>query len=426
MKYKIKRIENMSLKKQLVCITLVALVISAFMLGVILPKILKPFYERVVYAYLAQPARFIKPETNKMGEDIAFIIITRSGAVYTSDNLRDMIPSLRTEQIINLAKNTKGKFTDSGNTYYYLWGEKEGARNLILTDQTQIIEQEKSLLGIIFPTMIATISITIILLFTWSQYILNKIKKLEKKTNSLITGEKIEGKEFIIDDELNELNTTIEQVRNELKQKDEYKNMMFQNLSHELKTPISVIQSYIEGVQDEVIEKDEAIKIIAEETTSLAHQVNTILQINKIDYLKDSKKYLGSKTDLKKVIPEVIEKHKLIKQDLSFIFNFEGNEDCIFTGTEEMWKAVIDNILGNFIRYAKSEIYINISNKTIILKNDGEKIREDILKKIFLPYVKDKGGQSGLGLSIVKKIVNIFGYDITAKNTENGVEFEIK
>ena len=426
MKYKIKRLENMSLKKQLVCITLVALVISAFMLGVILPKILKPFYERVVYAYLAQPARFIKPETNKMGEDIAFIIITRSGAVYTSDNLRDMIPSLRTEQIINLAKNTKGKFTDSGNTYYYLWGEKEGARNLILTDQTQIIEQEKSLLGIIFPTMIATISITIILLFTWSQYILNKIKKLEKKTNSLITGEKIEGKEFIIDDELNELNTTIEQVRNELKQKDEYKNMMFQNLSHELKTPISVIQSYIEGVQDEVIEKDEAIKIIAEETTSLAHQVNTILQINKIDYLKDSKKYLGSKTDLKKVIPEVIEKHKLIKQDLSFIFNFEGNEDCIFTGTEEMWKAVIDNILGNFIRYAKSEIYINISNKTIILKNDGEKIREDILKKIFLPYVKDKGGQSGLGLSIVKKIVNIFGYDITAKNTENGVEFEIK
>ena len=49
-----------------------------------------------------------------------------------------------------------------------------------------------------------------------------------------------------------------------------------------------------------------------------------------------------------------------------------------------------------------------------------------MLSKIFLPYVKGKKGQSGLGLSIVKKTVNIFGYDITAANTEDGVEFVIK
>lgn len=427
MKYRIKKIENMSLTKQLVCVTLVALVICAIIMGVILPRVLKPFYELSIYAHLKQPSKFIEPGTNKMGDDIAFIIVTRGGAIYTSDNLSQMIPDLSYNELLNFATESKGKIETDKNTYYYLWGERNGANNLILMDNSYIKTQAKSLLGIIFPTMISTILVTIILLFTWSQYILKKIKKLEKKTKSLITGEKVEGKEFIIDDELNELNSTIEQVDKQLKEKDEYKNMMFQNLSHELKTPISVIQSYIEGVTDGVVEKDEALKIIEEETLNLSSQVQTILQINKIDYMKDSKKYLDSKTDLDKVILEAVEKHKLIRSDVEFIVELNNDKNTNeFTGTEDMWKAVLDNLLGNFVRYAKSKISIIVRDETIILENDGEKLKEDMLTKIFLPYVKGNKGQSGLGLSIVKKTVNIFGYDITAENIDKGVRFVIE
>ena len=426
-KYRIKKIENMSLSRQLVWITLVALAICLFIMAVILPNILKPFYELSIYAHLRQPASFIEPSTTKMGEDIAFIIITRSGAVYISDNLNDMVPNLTYKQIIDSANNQKGKFEYNKKTYYYLWGEKDGAKNLILMDDTSIKSQEKSLLKIIVPTMVATITITVVLLVTWSNYILSKIRKLEKKTKSLITGEKVDGKEFIIDDELNELNSTIEQVGKELKQKDEYKNMMFQNLSHELKTPIAVIQSYIEGVEDGVIDNKEALKVIEEETDKLSSQVKTILQINKIDYMKDNKTYVNSKTDLKKVILASVEKHKLIRKDLEYIVNIKKDDDQIeFVGTEEMWTSVIDNILTNFIRYANKKIKIILEKNKIILQNDGEHLKEDMLNKIFLPYVKGNKGQSGLGLSIVKKTVNIFGYDITANNTKTGVEFVIK
>lgn len=426
-KYRIKKVENMSLNKQLVCVTLVALVICLIIMGIILPRILKPFYELSIYAHLRQPSKYIEPGTSKMGEDIAFIIITRSGAVYTSDNLNKMVPNLSYKDILKLASEIKGKFEYNDKTYYYLWGEREGANNLILMDDSSIKTQEKSLLGIIIPTMIATITVTTASLFAWSQYVLGKIKKLEKKTKSLITGEKVEGREFIIDDELNELNSTIEQVGKELKEKDEYKNMMFQNLSHELKTPISVIQSYVEGANDGVVDSTEALKIIGEETTTLSKQVKTILQINKIDYMKDSKKYVGSKTNLDKVILEAVERHKLIRTDVEFVVELNAaNQTNEFTGTEDLWSSVIDNILGNFIRYADKKISISVQDKTIILENDGEKLKEEMLNKIFLPYVKGNKGQSGLGLSIVKKTVNIFGYDITAKNTETGVQFVIK
>lgn len=426
-KYKIKRIENMSLSRQLVYVTLVALVICLVIMTVILPKFLKPFYERSIYEHLEQPSKFIEPDTGKMGDDIAFIITTRSGATYTSDNLNKMIPNLSYKEILKLSNETKGKFEHNKKTYYYLWGEISGAKNLILTDDSSIKKQEKSLLGIIIPTMIATVTITIALLFAWSQYVLNKIKKLEKKTKALITGEKVEGREFIIDDELNELNSTIEQVGKELEEKDEYKNMMFQNLSHELKTPISVIQSYVEGVNDGVVDKDEALKIIGEETTALSNQVKTILQINKIDYMKDSQLYMDSKTNLNKVILESVERHKLMRSDVEFVVELnENKQNNEFAGTVDMWTSVIDNILGNFLRYANKKISIKIQQKTIILENDGEKLDEDMLSKIFLPYVKGKKGQSGLGLSIVKKTVNIFGYDITAANTDEGVQFVIK
>jgi len=427
LKYRIKKVENMSLTKQLVCVTLVALVLAAIILGIILPAFLKPYYENNVYSYLSQPANFIRPDTDKMGDDISFIIITRSGAIYTSDNLNEMIPSLQTTDIINKADKIRGKFISNGNIYYYLWGEKNGTKNLIITDNSHIKEEAKELIGIILPTMIATVAATIILLFTWSQYVLSKIKKLQEKTKSIITGKQIEGREFIIDDELNELNTTIEEVNKELKQKEEYKNMMFQNLSHELKTPISVIQSYIEGVQDGVVDKDEAIRIIAEENETLYRQVNTILQINKIDYMKDSKKYTNSKVNIIKIASNAVEKHKQIKSDLNFNMVINGNkEKILFVGTEDMWKAVFDNILGNFMRFAKKDINVILDSGRIIFENDGEKIEQEMLSKIFLPYVKGKKGQSGLGLSIVKKTVNIFGYDITAENIDNGVRFVIK
>lgn len=429
MSMKIKKIENMRLSKQLVLITLVALLICLVTMGIILPSILKPYYEMNIYEHLEQPAKYIEPGTNKMGEDIAFVIMMKSGALYSSDNLAQKVPGMTAREIVNKATETKGKFENNGTTYYYLWGERKVSKNLIIMPDSYITEQEDKLLGIILPTLLITIATTIILLVLWSQYVLSKIKKLEKKTKAIITNDVVEGREFVVDDELNELNSTIEQVKLKLKQKDEYKNMMFQNLSHELKTPISVIQSYVEGVNDGVIEKDEALKIIEEESNILSNQVKTILQINKIDYMKDSEKHKNSKTDVSKVIIESIEKHKLIRSDIEYVLDIDDElkeKEKLFVGTEDLWESVVDNILGNFIRYAKTNITVKIAKGEITFFNDGEKIKEKVLDTIFLPYVKGEKGQSGLGLSIVKKTVNIFGYDITATNVENGVIFTIK
>ena len=91
-----------------------------------------------------------------------------------------------------------------------------------------------------------------------------------------------------------------------------------------------------------------------------------------------------------------------------------------------MWEAIIDNILGNFIRYAKKKITITIKNNKIILYNDGENIDESLLNNIFTPYKKGVNGVFGLGLSIVDKTLNLLDYVISIENVKNGVKFIIQ
>ena len=90
-----------------------------------------------------------------------------------------------------------------------------------------------------------------------------------------------------------------------------------------------------------------------------------------------------------------------------------------------MWEAIIDNILNNFMRYAKSRVKITIKNHKIILYNDGENIDENVLNNIFTPYEKGVKGVFGLGLSIVKKTLHLLNYDISIENVKSGVKFTI-
>ena len=90
-----------------------------------------------------------------------------------------------------------------------------------------------------------------------------------------------------------------------------------------------------------------------------------------------------------------------------------------------MWQAIIDNILNNFMRYARTKIKITVKNNKIILYNDGPNIDKTVLNNIFTPYEKGVNGVFGLGLSIVKKTLLLLNYDINITNEKNGVKFII-
>ena len=199
---------------------------------------------------------------------------------------------------------------------------------------------------------------------------------------------------------------------------------MYQNISHDFKTPLTVIKSYIEAVEDNVEDSNTALQIIKQQTEKLEQKVHSLLYLNKLDYLKNSKNIKQELVDINNIIETEVDKFKFHRKDINFITDIDKKSK--FYGTMEHWETILDNLLSNFIRYANTTIKITAKQNKLILYNDGENIDDDFLEGIFTPFRKGIKGEFGLGLSIVKKTLNIMNYDITIKNEKKGVSFIIK
>ena len=258
------------------------------------------------------------------------------------------------------------------------------------------------------------------------QYNYYKIEHLKEKIDNLDNKNYKDNYLFKLDDEFIILSNAIDNMKLTLEEADEYKNQMYQNISHDFKTPISVIKSYIEGIEDNVMKPEDGIDIIKEETLKLEQKVNSLLYLNKLNYLKDNDKDLVlGKVDLQDVLKDIVKKFQLQRPDIKWEITF-SDKNTNFNGSYELWETIFDNLLANFMRYTKSNIKIIIKGKKITLYNDGENIDEDIVNNIFNPYTKGAKGQFGLGLSIVKRSLSLIKYDISVKNEKKGVTFTIK
>jgi two-component system sensor histidine kinase CssS len=229
--------------------------------------------------------------------------------------------------------------------------------------------------------------------------------------------------DFQLDDEIRSLALAIEDMRVSLIHQEEYRNQMYQNISHDFKTPLTVIKSYIEAVEDGVESESTALSTIKEQTDKLEQKVHSLLYLNKLDYLKNSQTNSTELVDMEKIIKEEVEKFKFHRKEINFDISVDKKSK--YYGSVENWETILDNLLSNFMRYAKNEIKITAKQNKLILYNDGDPIDEDFLEVIFTPFRKGIKGEFGLGLSIVKKTLNVMGYDITIKNENKGVSFII-
>ena len=416
--------QKQTLSKQLIIIISLVFSIAFICLGVVLPKTLIPLAENNVYRYLSEPLKFMQSNFDKdlPSSEIAYLYIIDQKIV-TSDNLTEVMGFDNPLFIIKKIKNnTYGKFIYKHNTYYYYTIKTEQVTKIALTNDTYINKTKADILAAILPIVLGTLLIVGLILVIWSSIIIYKIDKLKSKVDNIDNEDYNHTIDFKANDEIKSLGYAIEDMRISLKSQGEYRNQMYQNISHDFKTPLTVIKSYIEAVHDEVEDKDKALQVIEEQTEKLENKVHSLLYLNKLDYLKDSKPKI-EKIDMEKLINDEVSKFKWKRKDVEFIVEYDHKS--VYFGTVEHWETILDNLLNNFMRYASTTIKINAKQNKIILYNDGSNIDNDLLEGIFTPFRKGIKGEFGLGLSIVKKTLCIIGYDINIKNEKKGVTFII-
>ncbi len=227
---------------------------------------------------------------------------------------------------------------------------------------------------------------------------------------------------------------TVDLVRYDQQQKE-----FFQNSSHELKTPLMSIRSYAEAIKDGIADESEVdsfLDIIIDESNKLADIVNSIMYMTKLD--ADNSKVATGEVNIFELTEEIVtrfyvvaaEKDILIENNIDSEMNLRLREDHVF--------MIFSNLIANALRYADSSIKIsgdfieNSSGKVAVIKvcDDGEGFAQEEISRVFDRFFKGDKGLSGLGLSIVKGIVDSNGGKVSAFNKENSgacihIEFPI-
>ena len=373
-----------------ICVSIIVIVIIS--LGMVLPKTLLPVYEENLYNYLNQSLNLLeKPENNRVDSEVAYIYIDSDKNILVSSNLSDVVNIKDVKVIINKVNNDEGKFMVGKKVYYYYTNESNGMRKIAITTNSYINSMKKEILKIILIVVGITFIIISLLVLIWSNSLVNRIKKLKDKVDNI--------------------------------NNDDYDHKMIYDYD-DVKTPITVMKSYIEAMEDGIESEEKTTKIVKEQLNKLEVKVHSLLYLNKLNYLKEEKEKLNDSCDVSKIILASVDKFSPSRSDVVFSLDID-KKNTVFRGSDEMWEAIIDNILNNFMRYAKSQIKITLKNNKIILYNDGPNIDKDVLNNIFTPYEKGVRGVFGLGLSIVKKTLGLLNYDINIENVKNGVKFII-
>ncbi len=242
--------------------------------------------------------------------------------------------------------------------------------------------------------------------------------------------------------QLRNTNTELEKDIEEKSKLDEMRKSFISDVSHELKTPIALIQGYSEGLLENVNSDEESRKFYAEvildETNKMDRLVKQLLELMKLEYGK--REFNDTKFNIVELEKEVVRKSKVMLEEKQIEIKFETEDEINVLADDFYIEQVISNYITNAIKniqeidsqkYIKIQNDINIEENKVRIKvfNTGNNIKEENLDRIWKRFYKvdesrnRNSGGSGIGLSFVRAVMNNYNNDYGVINKENGVEF---
>ena len=235
-------------------------------------------------------------------------------------------------------------------------------------------------------------------------------------------------------------NTKLEQNIEEKSKIDEMRKQFISDVSHELKTPIALIQGYAEGLIENVNSDEESRKFYAEvildESNKMDEMVKRLLELMKLEY--QERKFNDTEFDLIELIKEELRRNTVVIKENNIKVEFDEKKKIKVFADQEYIEQVVNNYLSNAMKHAEEKngekkIIIRTENKKdkvrLYVYNTGENIPKENINKIWGRFYKvdssrnrNQGG-TGIGLALVKAIMNNYNNEYGVRNLENGVEF---
>ena len=242
--------------------------------------------------------------------------------------------------------------------------------------------------------------------------------------------------------EADELAQTLTYAEHEISKVDTMQRDLIANVSHDLRTPLTMLKAYAEMIRDlsgdNPIKRNAHLKVIIEETDRLTMLVNDILDLSKLE--NGSQSLELSEIDVREWLTEICSRYKGISEQMGYYLTFTPDETKKITCDSRKMERVVCNLIHNAINYTgeDKQIFVRqVNTETSVrieVRDTGAGIEEDKIKKIFDKYYRSENHKrevvgTGLGLSIVKAILKMhnYGYGVKSKLGEGSVFwFEMK
>ena len=277
--------------------------------------------------------------------------------------------------------------------------------------------------------------LSLVISYFISSYIASPIEKINNSAKELAKGNfDISFDNCSNISEINELAETLNYTKNELSKTDELRRDLMANVSHDLKTPLTMIKAYAEMSIDlhanNKKKRTEDMNIIIDEVDRLTILVNDILLLSKMESNLDN--LILEEIDLVSLVDDVLGKYRVLKETENYIFEYNYNEDKIIINADrKKLEQVIYNLINNAINYTGSDnkVIINVVSAydgvLVEIRDTGNGISEDEISYVWDRYYKNKKKHkrglvgTGLGLSIVKNILELHKWEYGVDSFKN-------
>ncbi len=408
-------------------------------------------------------------------QNLSWVVLNPEGTVIGGVGEKDMLASRLFGYLYGIEKKKvetkvlektkhyvvqKSKDNFVGMDYVEIWGQLDNENYCIIRTPLESIRESVNVSkGFYFYVALGVLVFSFLLIAVLTRRITEPISQLtglSKRMAQLDFGVKYEGRAGNEIDMLGEnfnlmsgqLQSTVSelkeangQLQRDIEEKiriDEKRIEFLNNVSHELKTPIALVQGYAEGLRENITEDPESREfycdVIIDEAAKMNKLVRNLLNLNQLESGVDM--VTMERFDLVEVIRGVIQASDILVQQKEAQVIFRSQAPVMVWADEFKIEEVITNYFTNALNHLDDHKIVEIKilerdEKTVRVTvfNTGNSIPEEDLGQVWNKFYKvDKArtreyGGSGIGLSIVKAIMESMGQQCGVENYENGVEF---
>ncbi|WP_242871170.1 sensor histidine kinase [Pseudobutyrivibrio sp. YE44] len=289
--------------------------------------------------------------------------------------------------------------------------------NSVLTPVDATVSTLKAQLKLISVILIV---IAFVLAVTFSRNISKSVISLNEGAKKLAAGDysvKFDSKDYM---EVAELSDTLNYAASELGKADSFQKELIANVSHDLRTPLTMIKGYAEVMRDIPGENTpENVQVIIDETERLSGLVNDMLDISKLKAGTIS--IQPEEYNFTESVLHVLQRYNKLREVDGYTIDFEYDQEIIVYADEQKMYQVLYNLVNNAINYTGEDKNVKVIQKvkgnTLRLEviDTGDGVKQEDIPYVWDRYYKDSATHkraiqgTGLGLSIVKNVLELHG-----------------